>query len=109
MRSGRTGCQQLFDEVLAREFGDYRYAREHRLMVDAYALQHPAEYMRSAKSFAAHLTGMCAALEHGETAEVNRAVQKWLNGPPSVPRPRPSGPAAAGGAHDRPRPRGRGA
>jgi hypothetical protein len=62
----------LFDEVLSREFGDYRYAREHRLTVDAYSLQHPAEYMRSPKSNAAHLTGMYAAFAGGGTAQVNR-------------------------------------
>ena len=50
VNGGRAACQQLFDEVLAREFGDYRYSREHRLTVDVYSLQHPAEYMRSAKS-----------------------------------------------------------
>ena len=85
---GRAGCQQLFDDVLAREFGDYRYAREHRLMVDTYSLQHPDEYMKSGKSFAAHLTGMYAALELDDTAAVNRAVQRWLNGPGAVQRPR---------------------
>jgi len=37
--------------MIAREFGDFRYAREHRLTVDAYSLQHPDEYMRSAKSY----------------------------------------------------------
>jgi uncharacterized protein DUF5946 len=84
---GREACQRLFDEVLAREFGDYRYARMHRLTVDVYALQHPAEYMRSAKSYAAHLTGMYAALEKGGTAETNRAVQQWLNGSKFFPRP----------------------
>src|SRR5678809_222167 len=84
---GRAGCQRLFDEVLAREFGDYRYGREHRLTVDCYALQHPAEYMRSAKSYAAHPTGVYAALEGDGTADVNRAVQKWLNGPQAFERP----------------------
>src|SRR5688572_9267647 len=84
---GRAGCQQLFDEVLAREFGDFRYAREHRLMVDAYALQHPDEYMRSAKSYAAHLTGAYAAIEHGSVAEANRAVQQWLSGSKALHRP----------------------
>jgi len=63
--NGREACQRLSDEILAREFGDYRYARMHRLTVDVYALQHPAEYMRSAKSYAAHLTGMYAALKEG--------------------------------------------
>jgi len=85
--AGRDACQILFDEVLAREFGDYRYARLHRLTVDAYALQHPAEYMRSAKSYAAHLTGACAALEGNVMADTNRAVQQWLNGAKAWPRP----------------------
>ena len=83
---GREACQRLFDEVLAREFGDYRYARLHRLTVDCYSLQHPAEYMRSAKSYAAHLTGICAALED-DAAQTNRAVQRWLNGPNVFLRP----------------------
>jgi hypothetical protein len=87
VQGGRAGCQQLFDEVLAREFGDYRYAREHRLMVDAYSLQHPDEYMRSAKSYAAHLTGAYVAIEHGAVAEANRAVLRWLNGSTSLQRP----------------------
>jgi hypothetical protein len=84
---GRAACQKLFDEILAREFGDYRYAREHRLTVDVYSLQHPAEYMRSAKSYAAHLTGMYAALEDDTTAAANRAVQQWLSGPKALTRP----------------------
>jgi hypothetical protein len=91
VQGGRAGCQQLFDEVLAREFGDYRYAREHRLMVDTYSLQHPDEYMRSAKSYAAHLTGAYVALEHGAVAEANRAILEWLNG--SKPLQRPDQPA----------------
>lgn len=93
---GRAGCQRLFDDILAREFSDYRYAREHRLMVDAYSLQHPAEYMRSAKSYAAHLTGMCAALERGGAAEWNRTVQAWLNGPRTLQRPDHPGPRQRG-------------
>lgn len=84
---GRTGCQRAFDDVLAREFSDYRYAREHRLTVDAYSLQHPDKYMRSGKSYAAHLTGMYAALKGEFTAEVHRAVQQWLNGSKALQRP----------------------
>lgn len=87
VRGGRAGCQQVFDEVLAREFGDYRYAREHRLMVDAYSLQHPDEYMRSAKSYAAHLTGAYIAIEYGFAAEANRAILQWLNGSKALQRP----------------------
>lgn len=84
---GRAGCQRLFDEVLARELGDDRYAREHRLTVDAYSLQHPDEYMRSAKSYAAHLTGAYVAVECGAAAETNRAIQHWLNGSTALRRP----------------------
>ena len=93
---GRAGCQRLFDEILAREFGDFRYAREHRLMVDAYSLQHPTEYMRSAKSYAAHLTGMYAALERGGADRVNRAVQTWLGKPQTLQRPGDPGPRQRG-------------
>jgi hypothetical protein len=84
---GRAGCERLFDEVLARDFGDDRYAREHRLLVDAYSLQHPDEYMRSAKSYAAHLTGAYIAVELGNATEANRAVQQWLNGSRALLRP----------------------
>jgi hypothetical protein len=84
---GRDVCLKLFEEVIAREFSDYRYGRIHRLTVDAYSLQHPDKYMRSGKSFAAHLTGMCAALEHGDAQDLNRAVQKWLSTNPQVEKP----------------------
>lgn len=84
---GRTGCETLFHELIAREFGDYRYGRIHRLTVDAYSLQHPEQYMRSGKSFAAHLTGICAALEREDTAAVNDTVQRWLSTNPNVEKP----------------------
>ena len=84
---GKAGCLKLFEDILAREFGDYRYGRLHRLTVDAYSLQHPDEYMRSGKSFAAHLTGVCAALELEDALEVNRAVQKWLSANPRIDKP----------------------
>jgi hypothetical protein len=84
---GRNGCQRLFDQILAREFGDYRFGRLHRLTVDTYSLQHPEQYMRSGKSFVAHLTGVCAAFEGGDVVAINQAVQRWLNGPKVVERP----------------------
>ncbi len=84
---GRAGCLKLFEEVVAREFSDYRYGRTHRLTVDAYSLQHPDKYMRSGKSFAAHLTGMRAALEGGDALALNEAVQRWLSTNPQVDKP----------------------
>ena len=84
---GNAGCLKLFEEILAREFSDYRYGRIHRLTVDAYSLQHPEAYMRSGKSFAAHLTGMCAAIENKSTHALNQAVQKWLSTNPKIEKP----------------------
>ena len=85
--SDLTACGKLFDAVLARDFSDYQYFQTHRLLVDAYSLQHPDQYMRSGKSFAAHLTGMCAAIESPGDAVVNRAVQQWLNGQKELTKP----------------------
>lgn len=84
---GRAGCLKMFEEILAREFSDYRYGKIHRLTVDAYSLQHPDKYMRSGKSFAAHLTGMCAALEYEDAPAINQTVQKWLSTNPDIARP----------------------
>jgi hypothetical protein len=88
---GAAGCRGLFEEVIAREFSDFRYGRLHRLTVDVYSLQHPEQYMRSAKSFAAHLTGMKAALENqnnpGKILEINAVVQKWLSTNPVLSKP----------------------
>ena len=84
---GGVGCLRLFEEILAKEFSDYRYGRIHRLTVDAYSLQHPDEYMRSGKSFAAHLTGMCIACEYEDTQVLNQAVQKWLSTNPKIEKP----------------------
>jgi hypothetical protein len=84
---GKAGCLKLFEEILAREFSDYRYGKIHRLTVDAYSLQHPDAYMRSGKSFAAHLTGMCARFEYEDTLALNQAVQKWLSTNPKIEKP----------------------
>jgi hypothetical protein len=93
---GEQNCQTLFDEVLAREFGDYRYARLHRLTVDVYSLQHPERYMRSGKSSAAHLTGTYAALEGGVVDSINHKVQQWLNGAKAFDTPDPPSPRQRG-------------
>jgi hypothetical protein len=85
---GMEGCQRLFESIGLREYEDMRFARYHRIVVDVYALQHPDRYGRSAKSFAAHLTGLCAWLEDEASAQsVNASVQRWLSGPSPVARP----------------------
>jgi hypothetical protein len=52
--------------------------------------------MRSAKSYAAHLTGMYAALEGGGATETNQAVLRWLDGPRVFPRPAEPAPRLRG-------------
>jgi hypothetical protein len=85
---GSVGCQRSFESIGLREYEDMRFARYHRIVVDLYAMQHPARYGRSAKSFAAHLTGLCAWLENETTAQsVNAAVQRWLSGPSPIQKP----------------------
>jgi hypothetical protein len=84
---GKAGCLAMFEEVIAREFSDYRYGRVHRLTVDVYSLQHPEPYIHSAKSFAAHLTGICLALEHENAGAMNQVVQRWLSGAREVIKP----------------------
>lgn len=87
VQGGKSGCLESFEAILAREFSDYRYGRIHRLTVDTYSLQHPDKYMLSGKSFAAHLTGMCAALEHEDALVINQVVQKWLSTNPTIEKP----------------------
>jgi hypothetical protein len=85
---GIEGCQRLFESIGLREYEDMRFGRYHRIVVDVYAMQHPDRYGRSAKSFAAHLTGLCAWLEDEAGAQaVNAAVQRWLSGPSPIERP----------------------
>jgi hypothetical protein len=84
---GKSGCLKFFEEILAKGFSDYRYGKIHRLTVDAYSLQHPDKYMRSGKSFAAHLTAICAALEYEDALAINQLMQKWLSTNPKIEKP----------------------
>ena len=82
---GTDGCQAVFDEETAREYADARFAIRRRMVVDTYCLQHPERYCASAISLAAHLTGLCIALEHrGRELELNAAIQRWLNRRPRL-------------------------
>ena len=89
------GCWALYGEVLAREYGDFRYARVHRLTVDAYAVQHPGTpEPRTIQSVAVHLVGLYLSLEcavpGGPAAAVLQAAADrsasfhWLEPPPSL-------------------------
>jgi hypothetical protein len=84
---GAQGCNELFQEVVGREFTRPELFQVHRLTVDAYSLQHPDQYMRSAKSAAAHLIGMCWAMEGRHDPSVSIAVSRFLDGAPRITRP----------------------
>lgn len=88
LAGGAEGCQRLFESIGLREYEDMRFARYHRIVVDVYAMQHPDRYGRSAKSFAAHLTGLCAWLEDEDRAQsINASVQRRLSGPSPIEKP----------------------
>lgn len=88
LAGGSAECRAAMEELLARDFSDPTYFRVHRLLVDTYALQHPQRFCVSAKSLAAHLTGLCWLLEHdGSKAVGSRALGRWLNGNPGIEKP----------------------
>jgi hypothetical protein len=86
---GVEGCNALFQEVVGREFSQPELFQVHRLTVDAYSLQHPTQYMKSAKSAVAHLLGMCWAMEATDGPHVARAMSRFLDGVKHLERPDP--------------------
>src|SRR5260221_6075510 len=90
-------CDTLFHEVGLRLQGDPALLDCRTQFIDAYCCQHEP-YIRSDKSFAAHLVGLCLAMEHGQTGPpVSILISRWLNGrgpqdvsKPSCPIPRAS-------------------
>jgi len=82
------GCQAMFDEFRAREMSDLApsYAST-RLSVDVYCLQHPDRYCVSARSLAAHLTGVGWAVERGGGEWGLRQLQRWLDTGPKLEKP----------------------
>ena len=85
---GTASCQGMFDEFRAREMSELApsYAST-RLTVDVYCLQHPDRYCVSAKSLAAHLTGLGWALERGGGEWGLRKLQRWLDSGPTLEKP----------------------
>jgi len=91
VEGGADGCQTLFDEEAVRAYDDPRFAARRRVIVDAYSLQHPDRYCVSAISLAAHLTGVCVAVEHPDReVALNAAIQRWLSRRPRLERPTPA-------------------
>jgi hypothetical protein len=84
---GTVGCQTLFEALGLRAYGDPARARFQRLVTDIYCLQHPDRYCRSAKSLAAHLAGLCWAVEYGGHETGYRALNRFLDGMPTIQKP----------------------
>jgi hypothetical protein len=71
-------CWAIYGEVLAKEYGEYRYPSVHRLTVDAYSVQHPGTpSRRSIQSVAVHLVGLYLVLECGFPAEKATEGIRW--------------------------------
>jgi hypothetical protein len=83
---GRAGCDAAFHELGARAAADVRFAYRRRPIVDAYCLQHPA-YILSVKSLAAHLCGLCAAMERPADPRAERAIWSSLRVSPTAVKP----------------------
>ena len=77
---GFAACQKLFQDFHAREQAELAasYAQS-RLLVDTYCVQHPIEYCASAKSFAAHITGLAYAVESGGNVRGLEILHAWLD------------------------------
>lgn len=73
--------------MMARAAADVRFARAYRSAVEAYAMQHVERFGVSAKSYAAHLTGLCCVVEHDADAPMLAAIARWLDGPSPVEKP----------------------
>jgi hypothetical protein len=71
-------CEKRFQDLGLERFDDSELATDWRLIVDCYSVQHD-KYMLSGRSLAAHLTGVCIALEHRGDESLLRAVQQWLS------------------------------
>jgi hypothetical protein len=84
----------LFDHYSALAPTDIAYGRVHWLVVDTYAMQHLDPFCISAKSFAAHLMGLCWAVEQGGGPAGYAAIPRWLNG--AVPLEKPPAPLHRG-------------
>lgn len=89
------GCWAVYCDILAKEYGEYKYPEVHRLTVDSYAAQHPGTPSRqSIQSVAGHLISLYLVLERGmnakrATAAIRKAIEQshhfmWLPPPPSL-------------------------
>jgi hypothetical protein len=73
---------------MARDYSDPAYLAAHNLVVDCYCLQHPSQFCRSGKSFAAHLGRLCVAMSDCPRAlDLLADLRAWLDGPNQPDKP----------------------
>ena len=84
---GRQPCQEIFNELSALAWSTPARGSVHNLVVDTYAMQHSEEYGRSAKSFVAHLTGLCCGVEAPGDTELYWQIPRLLDGRVDLVRP----------------------
>jgi hypothetical protein len=88
VEGGTAGCRAAFEALLARAFSDPSFFGAHRLFVDCYCLQHPDDYCASAKSLAAHLSGLAQIVEEGASpATGSPDLRNWLDGDRRLDKP----------------------
>jgi len=87
------GCWALYGKVLAREYEERAWAAEHRLTVDAYAVQHAgSDDRRNRQSVAIHLMSLCLVLERGgDNERARHLLSKVARGARDWPRLIPPG------------------
>lgn len=103
------GCWKIYGEILALEYSSALYAKNHRLTVDAYAVQHPGRPSRQTiRSVCMHLCTLYAVHECGMPPHrattllqklAERSAYHWLE-PPELP-----GEVTVADVHTAPNPR----
>ena len=84
---GTEGCVAQSHALLVQAQQDARYAGVYRVAFDAFCMQHPERYGVSAKSYAAHLMGLCRGIEHGDSPNSYWAIPASLNKPRDIHKP----------------------
>src|ERR671930_274365 len=84
---GRGECEAAWHAFSARAMTDPRAGAQRDLAFDAYCMQHPATYCRSAKSYAAHLMRLACGVEHDGARTVYDAIRRWLDGHVQLEKP----------------------
>jgi hypothetical protein len=87
---GPEECQAAFEQLSAQAWSSPARGAIHNLVVDTFAMQHSEGHGKSAKSYAAHLTALCCAIEAGGDRQLYWAIARWLDGPRPATIERPA-------------------